>query len=291
MVKPICSEPLSAAASGIFAHLDVARDVLDHHDGIVDDEAGRDGERHQGEIVKAVSQQVHDAEGAHQRQWDRYAGNDGGGEAAQEEEDHHHDQGNGEHQFELHIVHRGADGLGAVSKDLDLDGGRQAHLELRQHGFDAVDHRDNVRARLALYVHNDGRRAVHPRGLHRVLRAVDDIRHIGHAHRRAIAVGDDNGFVAGGGQQLVVGSDRVGLTCAVQVALRRVHIRGTHRRAQVFHADAVGSKLRRVCLNAHCGLLATCDGHQTNAGDLRDLLRHVGVGQVLDLLQGHSVGG
>ena len=64
MVKPICSLPLSAARIGRLAFFDVARDVLDHHDGVVDHEAGGDGERHQREVVERVAEQVHHAEGA-----------------------------------------------------------------------------------------------------------------------------------------------------------------------------------------------------------------------------------
>ena len=48
MVKPICSEPFSAAFSGGVAQLDIARDVLNHHDGVIDYEASRNRERHQG---------------------------------------------------------------------------------------------------------------------------------------------------------------------------------------------------------------------------------------------------
>ena len=59
------------------AALDVAGDVLDHHDRIVHDEAGRDGERHQRKIVQAVVQEVHRAERADQRQRHREARNDG----------------------------------------------------------------------------------------------------------------------------------------------------------------------------------------------------------------------
>ena len=50
------------------APLDIARDVLDHHDGVVHHEAGRNGQRHQGEVVQAVPEQVHHAESSHQRQ-------------------------------------------------------------------------------------------------------------------------------------------------------------------------------------------------------------------------------
>ena len=53
IVKPICSAPLSAACERRLALLDVARDVLDHHDRVVDDEAGRDRERHQRQVVQA----------------------------------------------------------------------------------------------------------------------------------------------------------------------------------------------------------------------------------------------
>ena len=52
MVKPISPAPFSAAWSGGFALLDVARDVLDHDDRVVDDEAGGDGQRHQRQVVE-----------------------------------------------------------------------------------------------------------------------------------------------------------------------------------------------------------------------------------------------
>ena len=66
-VKPISRAPRSAACSGGRPALQVARDVLEHDDGVVDDEAGRDGERHQRQIVEAVAEQVHHAERADQR--------------------------------------------------------------------------------------------------------------------------------------------------------------------------------------------------------------------------------
>ena len=78
MVKPICSEPFSAASQRRLALLDVAGDVLDHHDGVVDHEAGGDGQRHQRQVVQAEAQQVHHAEGADQRQRHGDAGDDRG---------------------------------------------------------------------------------------------------------------------------------------------------------------------------------------------------------------------
>ena len=77
MVKPICAGALQRRLERRLALLDVARDVLDHHDRVVDHEAGGDGQRHQRQVVEAVAQQVHHAEGADQRQRHRQAGDDG----------------------------------------------------------------------------------------------------------------------------------------------------------------------------------------------------------------------
>ena len=45
---------------------EIARNVLDHHDGVIHHKASGDGERHERKIVEAIAQGIHDAEGAHQ---------------------------------------------------------------------------------------------------------------------------------------------------------------------------------------------------------------------------------
>ena len=65
-VKPISLEPFIAASKGFIPIFEIAGDVLNDHDGVVDDEAGGDGERHQGEVVDGVAEQVHHAECAHE---------------------------------------------------------------------------------------------------------------------------------------------------------------------------------------------------------------------------------
>ena len=92
IVKPICFAPLSAASKRRLALLDVAGDVLGHDDGVVDDEARRDGERHQRQVVEAVAEQVHHAERADERQRHGDAGDDGRAQVAQEDEDDDHDE-------------------------------------------------------------------------------------------------------------------------------------------------------------------------------------------------------
>ena len=75
----------------VFAFLDVARNVFDHHDGVVDDEAGRNGQGHQGQVIQAIAQQVHHGKCAYQRQGHRDAGDDGCRNVPQEDENHHDD--------------------------------------------------------------------------------------------------------------------------------------------------------------------------------------------------------
>ena len=83
---------LEGGGEGRVARLDVARDVLDHHDGVVDHEAGADRERHQGEIVEAEAREPHDPEGGDQREGQGHAGDEGGPGRAQEEQNDEHDQ-------------------------------------------------------------------------------------------------------------------------------------------------------------------------------------------------------
>jgi hypothetical protein len=107
-----------------------------------------DGERHQREIVERVAEHPHQRAGAEQRQRHRDGRDHRGPEAAQEDEDHHDDQRNGQQQGELHVLDRGADGLGAVADDLDLDRRRDRGDQPRQRRLDLVDGLDDVGAGL-----------------------------------------------------------------------------------------------------------------------------------------------
>ena len=113
-VKPISLRAPQRRLHRRHALFQIAGDVFDDHDGVVHHEAGRDGQRHQREIVDGVAEQVHHAERADQRERHGHAGNGRGPEAAQEDEHHQDHQDDGDDQRDLHVVHRGADGGGAV---------------------------------------------------------------------------------------------------------------------------------------------------------------------------------
>ena len=87
--------PISAASTGCLAILDVAVDVLQHDDGVVDDEADRQHQREQRQRVDGEAEHVHQREGADQRHRDGDERDERGAEGAQEEEDDQHDEHDG----------------------------------------------------------------------------------------------------------------------------------------------------------------------------------------------------
>ena len=160
--EPDLTRTLERRIERALPHLDVAEDVLEHDDGVVDDEADRDGERHEREVVDAVAEQVHGAERRDERERHGDARNDGRPGAAQEDEDHHHHETHGDHEGELHVADRGTDRQGAVGDEVDLDRGRDRGLETRYHGLDLIDDGDRVGTRLALDKEEFGPPVVEP---------------------------------------------------------------------------------------------------------------------------------
>ena len=79
-----------------FANFHVAHDVFEHDDGIVHHEADAQGQRHQREIIKAVTQQRHRPKRADDGHGERQTGNDCGRNIPQKNEDDHHDQRDGQ---------------------------------------------------------------------------------------------------------------------------------------------------------------------------------------------------
>ena len=66
----------------------IAGNVFDYDDGIVDHKSGGDGEGHEGKIVDGIAEQIHDAKGSHQRERHGHAGDGGGPNAVEKSEDH-----------------------------------------------------------------------------------------------------------------------------------------------------------------------------------------------------------
>src|SRR6266481_2500866 len=221
---------------GRLAFFYIAGNVFDHNDGIVDHEAGGNGEGHERKIIEAVAQQVHHPEGAHNREGHGKTGNDRGANAAQEQEDDQHDEHDGQHQRELHVRNGSANSGGTVSQYFHAHRGGQRSLQLRQQFLDAVDHRDDVGAGLALNIQDDRRSLVGPGSLLHVLHAIQHGGHVGQPDGRAIAISDDQRSVAIARNELIVCANRVGLMRTVESSFGLVHVGLRQRRAQIFEA-------------------------------------------------------
>ncbi len=131
------------------AALDVPSDVLDDHNGIVDDKAGTYGQSHKRKIVQAVITEVHNAESTDEGKRNGDAGNNSGPGAAQECEDHKNNESYGNYQSDFDIVNGSSDGGAAVDGDTQMEGGRDGGTEHRKDLVNAIDGLNHISGRLA----------------------------------------------------------------------------------------------------------------------------------------------
>jgi hypothetical protein len=260
----------------------VAGDVLDHDDGVVHDEPGRDRQRHQREVVEAVAQHQHHAERRDQRQRHRDAGDDRRPQRAQEQVDDRHHQAHRQEQGELDVAHRRAHSLRAVRQDRHLDPLGQRSLQAGQQVFDPLGDLDQVRPRLALHVQDDRRVLVGPARQLGVFNPVQHLGDVGEPHRGAVLVGDDQRRVIAGRRQLVVGRDQVVLAGPVQVPLGLVDVGQRQHRPHVFQPESAAGQRHGIDLHADGGALSAVQGDEADARHLRQLLGQDRVGVVVD---------
>jgi hypothetical protein len=255
----------------------MARDILEHHDRIVDDEAGRDGQRHQRQIVEAEAEQVDDAERAEQRHDRRHRRDDGRAQIAQEHADHQHHQHDRRDQRELDVVQRSADRVGAVGGDLQLDAVRNLRLQAGDRAAHCVDGFDDIGAGLLADQHDDRWLAVEQAERALVGHAVLDLGDIAEPDRRVVLPGDDQVAVVGCDAADVVGVDLKMFGVAFDRALGPIRVGRFDRGAHVFQADAITIQRKRHHLDTHRRQRAAADFDFTDAGNLRNfLLQYVG---------------
>ena len=268
---------------GLFAFLDISRDIFQDDDRVVDDEPDRNRQRHQRQVIERVAEGPHQRAGAKQRQRNRDAGDDGRPYAAQKNKDHQDDKQNRQQQRELDIGDRRANGLGAVADDRDFDGRRYRRNQPRQLRLDLVHGVDDVGARLFEHDEKDAALAVGPGHLLGVLGPGDRGSDVANPQWTAVAIGDDDVVPVLGLQQLIVGIDGVAAGTAIHIALGIVDGRYGELVADVLQRQSLGDQFGRIDLDADGGLLLAADGDLRHAGDLADLLRHLVVGVVIDL--------
>ena len=245
------------------AALDVAHDVLDHDDGVVDDEPGGHGQRHQGQVVDAVADQIHDRDDA---------GDERRADVAQEQEDDEHDQADRDQQRLLDVLDRGADRHGLVEHGPQGHLGRHEGAQIRKLGADPVHGLDDVDPGLAEDDEHHGGLAVRHRARPKVFDGPTYLGHVDETHGRAVTPRHDQGLVARRLAQLVRGVDLPGEAPVVELALGSVDVRGGQHLADLVQADAVARERHRVQLDADRRQGAAAHEDLSDAFESRDLL-------------------
>ena len=290
-MKPISREPSRAASNGDIPFSTITGDVFHHHNGIVDHEAGGDGQGHQGEIIDIEAGQVHDAEGAHQRQGHGDAGDGRGPNAAQKGEDDQDYEEHGDDQGDFDIVDGSADGGGAVHADAEVNGRRNGGLQPRHDGHDAVHRVNNIGLRLAADDQQYGGLAVDGTGVAHILLRIDDRGDIGEAHGRALAIGNDQRSILLSEKKLIVVVEDAHVQAIGESALGLIGVGAGEGLADVFQADAQVAQQERIDLGADGGERGAADRDLSHAGDLRNFLGQDGIGDVVHLRLGGRVRG
>ncbi len=271
------------------SHVEMTGNVLQHHNGVVDHEPGRDRQRHQREDVEAVSEQIHHREGRDQRHRYRHHRNQRRPAAAQEREHDQDHQDHGNDQRDFDVEQRGPDRDGAVDREIDIHRRRDRRTQNRHQRLHPFDHPDDVGARLPVHDHHDRELAVGEAQIAQILHRIEHVADIGQAHRRAVAIGNHQRFVVLGLDRLIVGIELVALAADVDASLRTVGIGAAERGANIFQPDPEFIERRRLEFDAHGGQRSAADADFADALDLRQLLRQHGGRGVIQFGRGQRI--
>ena len=148
------ARPMSRVASAggderlLLLHLDEPDDVLEHDDGVVDDDADREREREQRDDVEREAHRPHQRERADDGDGDRERRDERAAGVSEEDEDDERRENGAEHEVLLHRVDARPDRPRLVADDARARPGRQRLLDADQPRAHRVDDRDRVLARL-----------------------------------------------------------------------------------------------------------------------------------------------
>ena len=274
---------------GRHALLDMAIDVLDHDDRIIDDEADAEHEREKGQQVDRIAERKQRDHHADQRQRNGDDRDEGRAKIAEKEENHDDHDRRRLDQGLRDLVDRRADELGRVIGDRRVEAARQLALDARHDRAHAVDHGEGIGFRRAVDADEHGLEPVEDGGRVRALGPEFDARDVAEAHQR-VAVRGDHQLAEGLGA--VERGQRVDADLGIvafDLAGGGGEVVGGERGAHVIGRHAVRGHPRRIEPDAHGEHLTAQD---LGIGDAVDRLqaRLHDAGQIIgDLRGGHHV--
>ena len=124
--RPISEEPSREACIGGSPFLHPAVDVLEHHDGVVDQNADREGQSEHGHDVQREPKRLDEGKSRDDRRRQGHGADQRASHASEEDKDNEHSQHGPEPERYLDILDRTADELGLVEGDIEMHALRAA---------------------------------------------------------------------------------------------------------------------------------------------------------------------
>ena len=278
--------------AGGFAHVEMAHDVFEHHDGVVDDDA--DGERHaeEGKEIYGEPEQPHDDESAEGRRGDGEQDVERRGPRAEEGPADEAGHDDGEQNRDLGLADGVGGEAGAVEVDVDVEigiGDGEFLVDLLDEGADGGADLDVVGAVLLLDADTEGGFAVAPGEAADVGEAVLDAGdvaevNVGMVNALAAALGDEQVAHLLWGEGLTADAD-VGVVDAVlEVARGRLAVLHFKRVADVEDGELVGEELVVIDPDAEVAVGPAAENHVADAGDDADAVAQIQVDVGEDVL-------
>ena len=169
------------------AVFDMAVDVLDDDDRVVDHETDAEHERQQRQQIDRIAERQQRDHHADQRQRNGHDRDEGRAQIAEEQEDHDDDDRRRLGERLGDFVDRGADERGRIIGDRRLQARRQLALDARHDRANAVDDRQRIGLRRSIDADEHRLQAVEDRRGIDALRPELDLRDVAEPHQRVAA--------------------------------------------------------------------------------------------------------
>ncbi len=251
--------------------IEVALDIFQLHDGIIDQPSDPQGQSAQGKDVQGLSGEIQKNKRHHDRQRNRHRNNHGAGEIAEEDEDH----GSRQDRPVQGLLHEVVDGLanvdGLVEGDAELHPRRDAD-HFRQGGSEGVNHFHCVGDWLFIDAQVNGPIPVGSNDIGLDVRRIHDSAKVSHPHRISLLIDLDDDVVDRlDRSELVVGEDVVIEVAGLDIARRQNQVGGFDGAHDVKDGQPAGIQERGVEIDVDLTNLAAFDRRRRHVRELFDL--------------------
>jgi len=264
------------------AHREVALDVLDHHDGVVDQPPDRERDAAERHEVERFARGVEAEERDPDRQRDCEAHDDRRAERAEEEQDHERGQAGAEHALLLDRPDRPPDQHGLIHRQGQIDALGQLGQDVLERGLDAVDHGERVGARLPVDRQVDLSLAVHPHDVGLDLRAVPGLPDVAQEHRRVADHLDRHGVEIFDLRHHCIGDDLEIEVAELGIAGRDEDVLVAQGRHDIERRQVARCKLHGIDVGEDAAQLAAVDRGRDHARNALQSIAQIEVGDVVE---------